>query len=327
MTEPAGHQPQAVIDLLKRRAAQNDPPAARSDGRKIGLVLQGGSMRGICSGAGAVALAKLGLTELFDAVYATSAGAMNAAYFLSNQPKLGIRIYYEDLVDRRFVNPLRFWKMMNVDYVFDSVVARTKPLAVDQIIASSPEFFVAMTDAQSAEGRIVDVKRCGEPVLRVLKAAIAMPVYYNRAVAIGGRASIDGGLVIPFPIDQALADGCTDLVVLLTNPPDFHPAEPTWQIQAIFNQIAARGKPALRRAFALHHEKELAMCDLAMGRTAPPAGVHIATFCTEASDRIGRLTFDANILRDAGTRYGRRVLAAFGEDDSEWELPAVGSGA
>ena len=43
---------------------------------------------------------------MFDDVYGTSAGAMNASYFVTGQARLGIRIYYEDMNRRAVVNPL-----------------------------------------------------------------------------------------------------------------------------------------------------------------------------------------------------------------------------
>ena len=48
-------------------------------------------MRGVLSGGGAVALSHLGFNELFDEVYATSAGVMNVSYFLRGRRSLASR--------------------------------------------------------------------------------------------------------------------------------------------------------------------------------------------------------------------------------------------
>lgn len=41
--------------------------------------------------------------ECFDAIYGSSAGAINATYFLSGQRE-GVRIYYEDIANKKFVD-------------------------------------------------------------------------------------------------------------------------------------------------------------------------------------------------------------------------------
>ena len=41
--------------------------------------------------------------DAFDAVYGSSAGAINATYFLSGQRE-GVNIYCEDIANRRFVD-------------------------------------------------------------------------------------------------------------------------------------------------------------------------------------------------------------------------------
>ncbi len=53
-------------------------------------------MRGVVSGAMLMALRDLGLAHAFDAVYGSSAGAINAAYFLTGQVE-GLHIYTQEL--------------------------------------------------------------------------------------------------------------------------------------------------------------------------------------------------------------------------------------
>lgn len=322
--ELAGTRPQRVIDSLLARRSAADPARARDDGRKIALVFEGGGMRGVCSGGGAVALDHLGLPSMFDAVYATSAGVMNASYLLSGQAKLGIRIYYEDLTRRRFINPFRLWKIMDMDYVFDEVVKRSKPLDVPRLLSSHADFYVAMMDMNQAESHLVDVKRSKSDVLQTLKAATAMQVLYNRAVLVENRHCMDGGLLIPFPIHQAIADGCTDLLVLLTNPLVFVEPAPRWHTRWLFNRFCTRSSRPVRKIFADQHLPGAIARDLATGRVQPVGDVNIACFGVDAAERVHRTTMDPVALREAGTRYGRALLAAFGADPGDWELPPIG---
>src|SRR5437764_7370914 len=102
-----GVHPSAVIATIRARAHHLNKGERRADGRKLGLVIEGGAMRSVYSAGGAVALAHLGFSQIFDEVYATSAGVMNASYFLSNQPLVGITVYYDSCTSHLFMNPLR----------------------------------------------------------------------------------------------------------------------------------------------------------------------------------------------------------------------------
>ena len=92
-----------VLEALKRRRAEGSKPGSRGDGLKIGLVVEGGGMRG-CISAGAVgALLDEGYYDCFDAAYGSSAGAMNLTYYLAKQPE-GVRAYEQDLCDGTFLD-------------------------------------------------------------------------------------------------------------------------------------------------------------------------------------------------------------------------------
>jgi predicted patatin/cPLA2 family phospholipase len=315
-----GTRPDAVISAIKRRAQNRAINPAATDGRK--LVIEGGAMRGVYSAGGVVALAWLGLSEAFDEVYATSAGVMNASYFLSNQPFIGITVYYDSCTSRLFMNPLRFWKVLDIDYLFDQVVPTDKPLDVEKVLRSRSKFFVALIDKSTGQGLLVEKNETRAPLLKLLKAALSMPVFYNRTVEIDGRPCMDGGLAIPFPLAEAIANGCTDILVLLTRPPDYQPPEPTWRSRRLFDAICARGNAGVSRAYAHHHEVSRAARDLALGRAGLCHAVNIATICTGPEDRVHRTTGSPADLRDAALTYGRRVAALFGVNNDGFDLPA-----
>jgi hypothetical protein len=78
-----------ALQLLRQRALASSTPGARRDPFKLGLVVEGGGMRGCVSGGALQALADLGLRDVFDAVYGSSAGAINSTYFLTGAPGVG----------------------------------------------------------------------------------------------------------------------------------------------------------------------------------------------------------------------------------------------
>ncbi len=76
-----------ALQLLRQRALAGSQPGQRRDPFKLGLVVEGGGMRGCVSGGALQALTDLGMRECFDAVYGSSAGAINSTYFLSGGPR------------------------------------------------------------------------------------------------------------------------------------------------------------------------------------------------------------------------------------------------
>jgi len=320
-----GVNPGAAIAAIKERSARWRKGDREPDGRKIGLVIEGGAMRAVCSAGGAMALAHLGFTDLFDEVYATSAGAMNASYFLSDQPELGISVYFDNCTTRDFLSPLRVWKVIDIDYLFERVVSKEKRLDVDKILASRTKLFVAVIDRRTGAGQVIEAKAASAPLLSVLKAATALPVLYNRAVDIDGRPFMDGGLAIPFPIEEALANGCTDVLNLLTRPANFIFEAPGWASRRMFDLICARGNAGFNQTYSLCHERSGAARDLAFGRAPTPPGVNIATICTDEPETIQRTTSDRALLRSAAVSYGRKTLRVFGADADSWDIKDGGT--
>jgi predicted patatin/cPLA2 family phospholipase len=318
-----GTNPDAAIHHIQTRAAARMLDPSARDERKLGLAVEGGSMRGVLSGGGAVALSHLGFNGLFDEVYATSAGVMNVAYFLSRQAELGITVYYEDIADRRFWSPRRFWKMLDVDYLFRDVVTRQKPLDIEAVLRSPTRLMVAAINARVGEGALLDTRTTKTPLLQVLKAATAMPILYNRTVEVDGTPYVDGGLAIPFPLKQAIDRGCTDILVLLTRPPSYRSPEPTRNQRFLFRRLVRGNKAKMGLLYDHHPEVANAYRDLALGTSKPDRPVNIVTVCPELPELIHRTTRDPEALRAAAVDFGRKVLRAFNADAEAWTLDAV----
>jgi predicted patatin/cPLA2 family phospholipase len=314
-----GVNPEAVVTAIRDRAKRGND---RADGRKLGLVIEGGSIRAVCSAGGAAVLAQMGFSETFDHVYATSAGVMNAAYFISNQPLTGISVYFDHCTTRRFVNPLRFWKIIDVDYIFDEVAVREKPLNLHRVLSSRSRFHVAVIDRNDGQGHLIDTQRASTPLLHSLKAAAAIPVLYNRSILVDGRRCIDGGLRIPFPLKQAIEDGCTDILVLLTRPTDYVNPSPNLFQRTIFNILCARGNAGLNEAFAARPEASRVYRDLAFGRIRTDQPVNIATLATDRPEEIQTMAVSRKILHKAAVDYGRNVLRVFVCPNDAWTIPS-----
>ena len=312
----------AAIDAIRARASRFHAGDRAPDGRKLALVVEGGALRGVCSAGGAVALEDLRLTEVFDHVYGTSAGVMNASYFVAGQARLGIRIYYEDMNRREIVNPWRLWRILDLDRLFERAILGTKRLDLDAVLGSRSRLFIAALEMQSATGRLFDAQALGsgDKLLGALRAATAAPLLVPGRLSIEGLPCMDAGVVNAFPVEDAIADGCTDILVMLTRPVSYRRTPADRLTRWLFNRFCARGNPHLGRAFAVRHERDAHQRDLALGRGSVPAGVNIATICTDDGESVQRLTRDPRMLRAGALAFGRKTLRAFGADPDGFSL-------
>jgi len=303
----------AVIDLVRSRRGYPAPPDTRN-GRKLALLVEGGGMRGVCSAGGLVALDALGLRNAFDEIYASSAGAMNVAYMLSGQATFGIQIYYKNVNNKNFINFGRLNKIVDIDYLFDSVVSRIRPLDTKKLLDAPSDFYIGLFNKIAAETVVLKAQDFPKEILSILKASTALPVVYNRSVVINSNEFIDGGLGSPVPLYEAIEHGCTDLLVFLTRPPSYESAKPPWIDRWLFSRFCASNNPALQEAFEKSYGQSNICRQICLGKLPAPKGVNIATFCpSNTGTLLSRLTTDSKRLKQSAVELALSTLEQFGE--------------
>ncbi len=107
---PAGVA-EEIWQALRRKAA------GASDVPPLGLVVQGGGMRGVYSLAVLAAFEEMGWTRCFDHIAGASAGAMNGVHFITGQARYGVETYIDYLSNRKFIDFFRLGKLMDLDYM------------------------------------------------------------------------------------------------------------------------------------------------------------------------------------------------------------------
>jgi len=313
MTALPGINPGNTLGLLKERAELIQRGIKPSDGRKIGLIVEGGAMRGVISCAALQGLEELGMTRVFDEVYGASAGAVNAAYFVAGQAGYATTIYYQTINNTRFIRRMWHRQVVDLDDLFESIVGRERPLQVEKVVASPSQLFIVIADAATGESFLAHAQSSTVPVLTLLKASSAMPLLYNRLIDVEGRQCFDGGLINPLPIMDAIKNGCTDLLVLLTRPASYRECPPRVIEERLFNLRCARGNSELMDVYRSAPMRANTLRDIALGKQGGPSGINIATVCPgEADPSIERTTRNAVLLKSAAIASVRRTLLAFG---------------
>jgi predicted patatin/cPLA2 family phospholipase len=187
-------------------------------------------MRGVVSAGMTAALESLGLLPCFDVVYGASAGAMNGAYLVAGQAAFGMSIYYEDLNDRRFIDPVRYFTrrpMLALDYLLEEIVKREKVLDWERILSSEVALKVVAFSLTKRRTVTLGPYRDREHLFDSLRASATVPLVAGPPVSIDGDSLVDALLSEPVPFKSALSEGCTHVLCLLTRPRTDRPDKPT----------------------------------------------------------------------------------------------------
>ena len=220
-----------VLGLIRSRfeeqrlAGGSDAPPVRTDGARLGLVVEGGGMRGCVSAGALLALRALGLPRVFDAVYGASAGAINATYSLADQPE-GESIYYDHIAHPDFLSLRRLWRAasagappaLNLGMLIDTVMETVLPLAWERVLRSWPPLKIVASDLDSLAPVMLDAFESKEDLKACLRASATVPELAGEPVACRGMRLVDAAVFEAVPFRTAIADGCTHVLVLSSRP-------------------------------------------------------------------------------------------------------------
>lgn len=182
---------------------------------KTAIILAGGGMR---SGHGAGFLyamaTQIGITAP-DLIIGTSGDAANVAYFAAQQYESMKIVWTEHVTARKFVNPWRFWRVLDIDYLVDTLFKKTEPLDILKLRASSIQWFIPVTDFDTGTTRYIGAKDNLDP-FEVLRAAKAIPVLYGKVITLFDHRCIDGeiGSTLEDHIKFAVKMGATRVLVI-----------------------------------------------------------------------------------------------------------------
>lgn len=229
--------------LLERRAVQSKP-GERNDDFKVGLAVEGGGIRGVVSAAMLTFLEDFGYADAFDEVYACSSGAVNAAYFIMRQTWFPLSIYYDDLTTGEFLDFRRIIHRrapMDLDYVFDDVLVKRKPLDYEYIINAKQRLHVMVTDVDDLKPLDVSAFTSAGDLRAALMASAWLPLATKGTTTFRGNRAIDGAILQFHPFRAAKADGCTHILSLSTRP-----VGPARTRMSFLNKLVARHLERMR---------------------------------------------------------------------------------
>ncbi len=232
------YQSHPVNQLIKSRQL------SKSDSETLALVVEGGGLRGVVSGAMLAELELLNIgPNIFDFVVGTSAGAFNAAYFLTGQAKQGMQVYLGDLARHKFIRPWRFLyggSIMDHDILIEHIMEVINPLDWDKLIGSHKLHAVATSLNPGTQGpRILSLPKTKQQAQQFIRASAHIPIIAGKPLRLDGVRLYDGGLTSLLPIAEALELGATHVLALSARDLYAWKAElsPVEQLAASFSNI------------------------------------------------------------------------------------------
>lgn len=187
---------------------------------KIGLVLEGGAMRGLYTA---------GVLDVFldenievDGIIGVSAGVLFGVNYLSKQRGRALRYNKKYLKDKRYMGFNSFLKtgnIINKEFAFYEVPFKLDIFDQETYAKSKTDFYATITNVETGETEYEKV----EDVLKqmeLLRATSAMP-YVSKIIDYKNKKYLDGGISDSIPVEKCKNLGYDKIIVILTRPIDY----------------------------------------------------------------------------------------------------------
>ncbi len=184
---------------------------------QVGLVLEGGSMRGVYT-AGVVD-AFLDNDIEFSSVYGVSAGSCHGASLVSKQKGRAFRVNVDYLDDKNYCSIyslLTTGNLFGSKMLFDTIPNELDLYDYAAFDAYAGKFILVVTNVETGEAEYIQMtSEYIRHKMAYMQASCSMPLV-ARIVEVDGRRYMDGCIADSIPIRRAAADGNQKNVVVRT---------------------------------------------------------------------------------------------------------------
>ena len=184
---------------------------------KVGLVLEGGAMRGMYTA---------GVLDVFldekikvDGIIGVSAGVLFGVNYLSNQRGRAIRYNKKYSKDKRYMGLHSLFKTGNIinrDFAYYEVPTKLDIFDQKTYSKSNIPFYATVTNVETGEAEYIKIDDVFKQ-MELLRATSAMPMV-SKIVEIEGKKYLDGAIADSIPIYKMKELGYDKLIVVLTKP-------------------------------------------------------------------------------------------------------------
>ena len=181
----------------------------------IGLVLEGGAMRGLYTA---------GVLDVFldnnikvDGIIGVSAGVLFGVNYLSKQKGRGIRYNKKFAKDKRYMGMRSFLttgNIVNKDFAYYEIPTKLDIFDEETFEKSDTDFWATVTNIETGEAEYIKLEK---PIdqMEVLRATSAMPLV-SKIVEWDNKKYLDGGVSDSIPVEKCKSMGYGKIIVVLT---------------------------------------------------------------------------------------------------------------
>lgn len=220
--------------------------------QKVGLVLEGGSMR---------AMFTMGVLDVFmdenievDGIIGVSAGALFGPNYYSKQRSRALRYNKRFCKDPRFIS---IWSLLftgnlvNRKFAFYDVTYKHDVFDDETFKKNNKGYYATVTNVETGKAEYLEMKDVYNH-LEVLRATSAIPVV-SKVVEINGKKYLDGGIADSIPVLQAEKMGYDKIIVVLTRPIEYRKKAMNEKLLNVF-KLRYKKYPKFVEAMKNRHE-------------------------------------------------------------------------
>ncbi len=220
---------------------------------KIGLVLEGGAMRGMYTA---------GVLDVFlenkirvDCAVGVSAGALFGVNYLSGQQGRVIRYNKRFNADKNYMGLrplLREGNIVSTKYAYHDVPHTLDPFDDESYRDSGIPFYAVVTELASGNPEYMQIKSVFEQ-MDTLRASGSLP-FVSKPVEIGGKLYLDGGISDSIPYAWLAAQGCDRQIIILTRDETYRKKPMSPMLAKLYSQNRPQIAKRLMKRHTVYNE-------------------------------------------------------------------------
>ncbi len=216
---------------------------------KVGLVLEGGAMRGMYTAG--VLDTFLDHNIEFKEIIGVSAGALFGINYVSKQKERTIRYNKKYNHDKDYIGLLPLIKegnIVNTQKAYHDIPYELDPFDNETFMNSNTHFYSVVTNIETGKSEYILIEDAFKQI-DYLRASGSMP-FVSQIVELDQKKYLDGGIADSIPYQYLLDHGCDKVVVILTR--DIHYIKKP--MNTTINHNFYKNYPELVKALDHRHE-------------------------------------------------------------------------
>lgn len=223
---------------------------------KIGLVLEGGGMRGLYTA---------GVLDIFmekgihiDGIIGVSAGALFGINYKSNQKGRILRYNKKYAKNKNYMGMyslLTTGNIMNEEFCFNKIVNELDPIDYETYKHSNVEFYAVVTNIETGKAEYIKIDDLKDKDnLEYLRASGSMP-FVSKPVNIQNKKYLDGGIADSIPIDKIMSMNYDKVIVVLTRPKEYRKKKSNQLLPKLYYRKYPKFAEAINHRYQMYNEE------------------------------------------------------------------------